>query len=67
MKYRIKAKQRFAIFSLFNIDEQPNEYVVQAKNNWLPIWFTVTRTFQELTQAQEYIKLVLEEFTKEPQ
>ena len=62
MKYRIKSRQTFMV-GLDNSGESVN-YRVQAKFDNFPIWFTVTRSFNSLSKAEEYIDLILNEFER---
>lgn len=65
MKYRIRAKQIWSIFKLgmgsSSDDYKRSRFYVQSKSKWLPFWVTVTTYFDDLPQAEEYIKLILDE------
>lgn len=62
VKYRVKASQFFAFGVSSNAED--SVYRVQVKYKWLPIWITITRRFNKLSQAEEHIQLKLKEWSK---
>ena len=54
MKYRIKVKKQFVMTSYV-------KYQVQAKYKYFPFWIGVSNSFSSLSQAEEYIELMLKE------
>ena len=60
MKYRIKSKQFFSLW--VSSSDEKSVYVVQCKYKYLPFWVNITRRFNNLTQAEEHIRLKLKEY-----
>ena len=70
MKYRIKSKQRWGIgrimaFGSSSEDYGSSKYYIQAKYKYLPFWITITSSFDNLSQAEENIKLKLKEYSND--
>ena len=60
MKYRIKATRKSWDWA------EETFYAVLVKYSWFPFWIQVTKRFEKLSQAEEYITLITKEYDYPP-